>query len=74
MEKFKPKYEKGNRIRYKKNIISNNSNISKEIYIINDVCCEKNNNYFYYETELMDGELVTPYVDCKLLEDNTELI
>lgn len=75
MEKFKPLYEKGNKIRYKRTLIDNNSKISEEVYIIKDVCCEEKNNYFYYETELLSGKkLVTPYIDCKLLEDNTELI
>jgi hypothetical protein len=75
MKNFKPRYEKGNKIRYKRNLIDNNSDIAEDILIIKDVCCEEKNNYFYYETELLSGQkLVTTHVDCKLLEDNTELI
>lgn len=75
MKKFNPSYKKGDKIRYKRNLIDNNSKISEEVLIIKDVCCEENNNYFSYETELLSGgKLVTAHIDCKLLEDNTELI
>ena len=75
MKNFKPSYKKGDKIRYKRNLINNNSEISEEILIIKNVYCEEKNNYFSYETELLSGgKLVTPHIDCKLLEDNTELI
>lgn len=75
MKNFKPSYVKGNQIRYKRSIMNNNSEYWNDILLIKNVCCEENTDYSYYETELLSGKkLITPYVDCKLLENNTELI
>jgi uncharacterized cupin superfamily protein len=69
MEQFKHKYNIGARIRYKHHF----SNNSQELYVIKDVCCEEKNNYCYYEViGLAVANELTPFIDCKLLEDNTE--
>ena len=71
--KFNPNYKEGDRIRYKRELTDSDSEISNEIYIIKGVHHDKN-NYFYYETELLYGKLVSPFIDCELLEKNTEMI
>ena len=60
MDNYKPKYEIGTII-----II----NQTKEKYRIVNMTV---NDYCYYEMERVDSmPLVTPFIDCKLLDDNS---
>jgi hypothetical protein len=77
MTQFKPKYKIGDRLRYKRSayiidtLCHGNSDILNEIFIINDVCHTTSNNYFYYDVKI-SGPNNDRFVDCRLLEENTE--
>ena len=78
---FKPKYKKGDYIRWKRELIDIDFEVANEIYIINDVCYEyyhhHQHKHYYYNIQLLYSELIGTLsgdIDCLLLEENTEKI
>ena len=61
------------KFKYKKGDIINYRTREEKAYIIKNISHDKNNYYYYTLDVLIGDNLIHPYIDIRLLEDNTEL-